>query len=671
MFSMFFQGTQQDWKLMVIAPIVCAIFRLAFIWVYAPDKGFKNCKEKWYECFRYGFWWGMDYNAYVFLISWLLISLPGAFFESYFAIGDSIRVIAITIYAAVLYFAFMGKMIFYYHFQDIYNPTMRLGKNADKKNFLDIFFHQNHGGWILAGYIPFLGFCAYFTTVLLNTPVFSYPQFHSTLAQYAFNIVFCIAMILLFYYFRYGGHISHRKKPEWDTVPDVVKKDMFFAKATVDDLVAIEMVMKRPVQTILGHTDSESVEIINPTIHFDKNESIWKPFLRQAKGAKITKPKHIFLVIGESYTQAPFDECYERLPLVEGGKAFRANPHTICVNNFLPAGMVSQPAVTSLIAGIFDDNLEINEKHEFWQGQTLTSLPRQLKRLGYKTVLWYGGSLSWASLGLFGKAMGFDEAFGGPDICPPGSPATWLGIYDHIFLESSFKQIAAMDNNSPIFHLVYTTSNHGPYTIPIEKYGFDPQVAMKDLPEEMRKNKALMADLGTYWYTDQALSKFVSDVQVAYPDSLIIVTGDHSRKIIPFGSPLYPQTGPMIREKYCTSFAMYHREFKPELFNQLHIGGHMNIMPTIIESIAPAGFEYYSMMPSFYEPISHVVTPYHWLSHDEVGYYGDELVQNLADRNSDIEQNKAKYQAERDTYCEVTGWIVRHADSCLEKLSRE
>lgn len=671
MFSMFFEGTQQDWKLMIVAPIICAIFRLAFIWVYAPDKSFKNCKKKWYECFRYGFWWGMDYNAYVFLISWLLISLPGAFFASYFAIGDSIRVIAITIYAAVLYFAFMGKMIFYYHFQDIYNPTMRLGKNADKKNFLDIFFHQNHGGWILAGYIPFLGLCAYFTTLLLDTPVFSYPQFHSIFAQYALNIVFCIAMILLFYYFRYGGHISHRKKPEWDTVPDVVKKDMFFAKATVDDLVAIEMVMKRPVQTILGHDDSESVKIMNITIPFDENENIWRPFLRQAKGAKITKPKHIFLVIGESYTQAPFDECYERLHLVEGGKAFRANPHTICVNNFLPAGMVSQPAVTSLIAGIFDDNLEINEKHEFWQGQTLTSLPRQLKRLGYKTVLWYGGSLSWASLGLFGKAMGFDEAFGGPDICPPGSPATWLGIYDHIFLESSFKQIAAMDNDSPIFHLVYTTSNHGPYTIPIEKYGFDPQVAMKDLPEEMRKNKVLMADLGTYWYTDQALSKFVSDVQKTYPDSLIIVTGDHSRKIIPFGSSLYPQAGPMIREKYCTSFAMYHREFKPELFNQLHIGGHMNIMPTIIESIAPAGFEYYSMMPSFYEPISHVVTPYHWMSHDEIGYYGDKLVQKLADRNSAVEQNREKYQDEKNAFCEVTGWVVRHADSCLEKSSSD
>ena len=115
---------------------------------------------------------------------------------------------------------------------------------------------------------------------------------------------------------------------------------------------------------------------------------------------------------------------------------------------------------------------------------------------------------------------------------------------------------------------------------------------------------------------------------------------------------------------------MYHREFTLELFGQLHIGGHMNIMPTIIESVAPAGFEYYSMMPSFYEPISHVVTPYHWLNHDEVGYYGDKLTQNLTDRNADIEQDKEKYRKERDAFCEVTGWVVRHADVCLERNVR-
>ena len=65
MFSAFFTGSQQDWKLMVVAPLLCALFRWIFIRVYGPKEDFASHKEKWLACFRYGFWWGMDYNAYV------------------------------------------------------------------------------------------------------------------------------------------------------------------------------------------------------------------------------------------------------------------------------------------------------------------------------------------------------------------------------------------------------------------------------------------------------------------------------------------------------------------------------------------------------------------------------------------------------------------------------
>lgn len=665
MFSIFFMSTQQDWKLMIIAPLVCAIFRLAFIYVYAPNKAFSSCKKKWIECFRYGFWWGMDYNAYVFLISWILISIPSAFFPAYCAISDSLRVGAITLYCLVLYVAFMGKMIFYYHFQDIYNPTMRLGKNADKKNFLDIFFNQNYGAFILLGIIPYTAAIIGMAHAILATPIMMYPAFSNGFTQYGFNTIFCIAMILFFYYFRYGGHISHRKKPEWDTVPDIVKKDMFFAKACIDDLIAIEMVYKTPVQTILSHDDKKSIAIISTHFDFTGNNPIWDSFARTASGPKIEPPKHIFLIVGESYTQAPFDKTFAALHLVDRGKQFRNNSHTMSIQNFLPAGMVSQPAITSLLAGIFDDNLEINEKRPFWESQTITSLPRQLKRLGYRTALWYGGSLSWASLGLFGKAMGFDAVYGGPDICPPNSPSTWLGVYDHIFLNSTYENILDMDDGKPIFHFVYTTSNHGPYTIPFQSYGFDPSPITAELPEDMKHDKTLLADLGTYWYTDQALSIFVEKIQKQFPTSLIMVTGDHSRKIIPFRSSLYPNMESSIREKYCTSFAMYHPDFSKDLFSQLQIGGHMNIMPTIIESVAPKGFTYYSMVPSFYESISHVVTPYHWMDTTTIGYYSDSISQSLHCRDAKVCRDDVQFADERDAYCEVTGWIVRHADTCL------
>ena len=99
-------------------------------------------KKKLVKTFTYGFWWGLDFHAYVLLVSFLAISLPGAFISSYFAVGDIVRTILLTLYLMVLYAAFMGKLIYYYHFKDTYNELVRLGGNADKKNLLDIFFNE-------------------------------------------------------------------------------------------------------------------------------------------------------------------------------------------------------------------------------------------------------------------------------------------------------------------------------------------------------------------------------------------------------------------------------------------------------------------------------------------------------------------------------------------------
>lgn len=239
MFSHFFMGIQQDIKLAILAPIMCAAFRYIFIKVYRPKKSLPNDSKRLRECYRYGFWWGMDFNAYVFLISMILVSIPAAFLETYYAWSDTVRIVLNTIYMLVLYTAFMGKMIFYYHFHDIYNPLVRLGKNADKMNFVDIFFNQNHGAWILLGYIPYTVLCVLATKGLLFLPSISYPIIDTVMLRYAFNTSIFIGAVVLFYFFRFGGTLNHRNKPEWDEVPSLVKEDMFLAKATVDDLVAL------------------------------------------------------------------------------------------------------------------------------------------------------------------------------------------------------------------------------------------------------------------------------------------------------------------------------------------------------------------------------------------------------------------------------------------------
>ena len=615
----------------------------------------------------------MDLNAYAFLLLVLLVSLPGAFLPFYFSIGDTIRQIAITLYAIAIYTAFLGKMLFYYHYHDIFNSTLWLGKKAEKHNLLDIFFHQDHGALLLLSYIPYTFICWWLGKAFLSIPQLPYYQVSSSVLQIVLNIGVVLVVAAIYYFFRYGGTFMHDDKPEWDTIPSVVKKDIFMARATVDDLVQLKTVLKHPLQEGLKHTDEEDAVAIDSIMPETMKGEKWKElknpveaFLHTAKGPLIKKPKHIFLIVGESYSQMPLDDIYSDYHIMDGAKAFRKNPHTAVLNNFLPAGMISRPAIVSLMTGIFDAKLELNERENFWHGTLSTTLPNQLRKLGYRSIYWYGGNPTYGNFDKYGLAVGFDKVMGATDFCPPGSPKTWVGIYDHIFLQNAAKLIKEMDDDTPTFHYVYTTSNHGPYKLPLEKLGFYADEVLKDLPESVRNDRKKQKILGTYWYSDKAISGFIADMQKTYPDSLFIVTGDHSYLPIHPGDTLARQDI-TLREQYCTSFAMHHPDITQEIFAGNTIGSHMNILPTIFEMIAPKGFQYYSLMSSLTEPIDHVVTPYHWLTPDNVGSADKPMYQSIHIPTQELpveeeSSGKVRYADEIAGIDAITSWIVRHPD---------
>lgn len=666
MFSSFFAGLQQDLKLVLVAPWVCALFRLAFILVYRPKKSPAGEWRKWFHCFRYAFWWGMDFHAYVFLFSLLLVSLPGAFLPGYFAVGDTVRAAGLTIYLLILYTAFMGKMIFYYHFHDTFNQTVRLAGHADKKNFIDIFFNQNHGAWILLGYIPYGLLCYKGIQQLLAISVIPYVEVSSSWLQYVLDMVVLVAAIVIFYWLRYGGTLDHRKKPEWDEMPAVVKEDTLLSKAAMDDLIALELALRTPLDKMLLHDDGEAEQVMQPVLpvgaHLPTDPLCL--FCRHAEGPRIPAPKHIFFLLGEGHAQAPFDPIYAKLNLMEASQRFRKDPHTVTINNFLPAGMRSRPSVVGLTAGIYDVGLELNEKMPFWQGHVLTSWPEQLRQLGYRTEFWYGGGLGHGSLEHFLPAAGFDACHSGFDICPADAPRTWLGIYDHVFLNRAAELIRKQEPDRPVFHFLYTTSNHGPYKMPYADLGFDIERVMPEWAERLKHDKMARRKLGGCWYADQSLMHFINEMKAVYPDSLFIVTGDHSTGIIPFEHGVIERREPSLRDGLLTSFAMHHPELTPAMLAGNTIGGHMNILPTLMELIAPKGFEYYSLFPSLTEKLDHVVTPYCWMTEELLGDYRNQMAQSLqvSAKELPLLQDTVKFQAERDAWCEITGWLVRHPE---------
>ena len=625
MSEQFFLSLQQNIKLMIWAPLLATIFRIIFIIVYNPYPSLRGRWQSLIGALRYGFWWGMDFDAYVFLIPLVLITIPGLWFDIYHQYEDLIRITALILYSCVLYAAFAGKMIFYKHFHDTYNYMVHYGNHAEKRNLIDVFFFQDKGAFVLLGFIPISLVSWYMGSLFLSLPSIPYPGYYltDTWMIVGWNILIVVLSIILFYWFRYGGTLSHDDKPEWDTIPTVVKEDIFFARATVPDLCALETVYKNPLRSEYTASEediNDAIKRIVPNEFKDTWQQLDNPlyaFKKITKGPKIKKPKHIFFIVGESIPQWSLDETHKLLNICPGLWNFKSQSHTVQIPNFLPAGNVSRPSIVSLMSGIYDAGLEINERESFWKGVFPTSFAHQMKRLGYQTIYWYGGNASYGNFNHFGKAQGFDRVESASIFCGPDAPKTWVGVYDHVFLENIEQQIKSI--NEPTFHFIYTTSNHGPYKMEDSLLDYDPEKVMPDVGEDLRSNKTRNKELATYRYSDKAIFTFVEAMKKAFPDSLFIVTGDHSNLFGSLNNTSLIRRDYTLRDTFCTVALLQHPDLNQDMIVSSK-GTHMSLMPTIIEAIAPKGFEYYSIAPSLFEDQPEtLVTPYQWITDSLIG----------------------------------------------------
>ena len=541
------------------------------------------------------------------------------------------------------------------------------GNHAEKRNLIDVFFNQDRGILVILGLIPITFISWYMGDFFLSLPSIPYPTIEGTWPTVAWNIGLVAASVLGFYWFRYGGTLSHDDKPEWDTIPTVVKEDIFFARATVPDLCALETVLKHPLRdeyTASAEDIDDAIHRIVPKEYKDQDlNTPLHAFKRVALGPRIDKPQHIFFIVGESIPQWSLDKPYKELNICPGLWDFKDNPHTAQVPNFLPAGNVSRPSIVSLLSGVYDAGMEINEREAFWHESLPTSLASQMKRLGYDTIYWYGGNASYGNFNHFGKAQGFDRVESASVFCGPHAPKTWVGVYDHVFLEHIEEKIKSLEH--PTFHFIYTTSNHGPYKMEDSLLDYDPEQVMPNLGDDLKSNKKRNKELATYRYSDKAIFNFVNAMKEAFLDSLFVVTGDHSNLFGSLNNTSLIQRDYTLRDTFCTVGLLQHPAFTKDMITA-PIGTHMSLMPTIIEAIAPKGFEYYSIVPSLFdEQPDTLVTPYQWITPHMMGDvrmdYGESNIPSYKPVEPIRPINNHGDDA-RD-WTMLTMWLINHEDS--------
>lgn len=331
--------------------------------------------------------------------------------------------------------------------------------------------------------------------------------------------------------------------------------------------------------------------------------------VKRAAGSPLQKPRHIFLIVCESFDGwALFPE---HRPLGIAPELNRLSKSGIYVRAFVPSGGATIDAMATIVGGLPETGINLTYQ-PVSRNAFPTACAPSFKRLGYRTRWFYGGFPSWQRMDEFCFAQGFDEVIGLPSFSklPRGAIGTW-GAYDE-FLFSHV--LDAVSDDTPSFNLILTTSNHPPYDCDVNSRGF-PGVPGAVLNYKNKFEQAMLQQfMGHLWYTDRCVGNFVDAAQKRFGGTVFAITGDHpSRRSASANATLV--------EKHLVPFVVVGEDLKEKLNPpDAMAGGHLDIIPTLIEMCAQNGFEYRSFGRNMFarggEPIGFernaVVTP-EWL----------------------------------------------------------
>ena len=592
----FYDAGQRDIKLFAFILLTLCVYRAVFILYMSgymsPTSGASDVGL----ALMTGLRLSLKTAGAVALPTFVFCSLPLLIVPHLMPLLRRFRLIWGTLAAFVFAVLFQARFPFYRAYQTGFQMQVTAGLNDDAGAILLMLVQEYGFLWRLAIALVLTGLSFYLLRKLLCVrETYALPMLHSCMQRGLFSVGFLLLFAAVFIFVRFGGSFTYASGVNWENAG--ITSDAFLNECILDDgqaLYRVYSVQKRIKGGDVAGVDKTHVRALARAAagHSELAADTLTPYLtRTAQGARIPKPRHIFIVLGETYAQWPMLEQYAALHAADGIKGLIAEPTAYYTRRFMPNGDFTSVAITGLVTGLSEVNQHVNyvprSLHEVYP----TAMAPQFKRLGYAVDFWYGGVPSWEGMDRFSRAQGFDHFYGYPDFHAEKVNA-W-GTSDAQLFSALGAHLA---EEPPTVHLIMTVSNHPPYDIDVAAEGFDLERARAEAAKipNVDDPEQLALELGHYWYMDKIVTKFVHDTMATYPDSLFVITGDHAVR-------MNPSRTPTMYEYQSVPLVLYGQGVTSAILPPDVVGGHTNIVPTLIELIAPAGFSYISIAPSLTE----------------------------------------------------------------------
>ncbi len=300
--------------------------------------------------------------------------------------------------------------------------------------------------------------------------------------------------------------------------------------------------------------------------------------------------QHVFYIVSESLSSWHFDPKFDAIGLTSALQDLVKKEHAYMLSAFIESAPRTVKSLDVQITGLpyINDNNLVNS------GVILKSFPMAIgnitKTLGYRNNFYYGGSGIWNKLTSFTKKQGFHALYFNNHLLefaknkpyPKPIESNW-GVHDNILFDYILENT---NPNEKTFSMVMTLSNHAIKNVNLKAFGVPLEKIQKFVENTPKAENLPDANsLGhIYWY-DKVVVNFIHKASQKFPNSLFIITGDHFDRSYEYAkNDLYTiKSVPLI---------LFAPTLKPEKISQ--VGSHLDIAPTIVELIAPKGFQFVS-----------------------------------------------------------------------------
>jgi len=578
-FARFFEGLQQDLKAFVYWCVVFTILRFAFIVIYSSQiEGLFTVDV--FTSMWLGLRLSLKTTGILVLFGGVISTFPSIVFKKWPAAFIRIAWHSLaSIFFTILFFA---RIPYYQIFNAGFNMMIINGMCDDKYAILMTAINEYQMLWRLPVAIGIGIVLAYVLKIILRTPVVNFTD-----VKYKKVVAVCAVLLVpfLWVFSRYGGAFSYSKSINWESAARL--KSNLLNEAILDDGQALYRVyaMKRKLvkDTDINITVDELKKKIAAVGGNPNAATIDEAFKRTVVAPKIVQqPSNVVLIIGESFGLFPFMPPFKELGLVEETTKLQTSEYGFAVETMLAGGSGTMPSINVLLTGLPHIGMYENYQPNSFKTKYQMGIGYIMKKMGYKTIFWYGGFSGWQNLKNMVLAQSFDEFHCADEFIYTGGNS-W-GCPDEVLFDEIGKHIAKQGDKK-VFHMVLTSSNHPPYTIDVDKEGFDRHLVLTQLPKDIKGDKKSITELGHMWYMDKVIGNFVNNIETIETDSLFIITGDHSERF-------HFTKEQNVKTKSAIPCVFYGKGIKKAIFNDVNVGVHNQIAGTIADLIAPSGFEY-------------------------------------------------------------------------------